>query len=97
MEKSFFGSLFDSSFNTFITRSVAKVFYIISIILVALGAVLSVIAGLALLFTQGDIVSGLIGVVVGPILSLLVLILLRLIFESAVALVLIAENTRPKK
>ena len=97
MEKSFFGSLFDSSFNTFITRSVAKVFYIISIILVALGAVLSVIAGLALLFTQGDLVSGLIGVVVGPILSLLVLILLRLLFESAVALVLIAENTRPKK
>lgn len=90
--KTFFTALTDRSFNTFITRPVASVLYLISMILIAIGVGVGFIAGFLLLL-QGDLVSSLIGFVLVPLASLLILILVRLFFESGVALVLIAENT----
>jgi ABC-type uncharacterized transport system permease subunit len=92
--KNFFSSLVDTSFTKFITRPVASVFYIISMILIGLSVALVMIAGLFLLVSEGDLMSGFIGLVLGPLLGLFTLILLRLLFESSVALVLIAENTK---
>lgn len=95
MEKPFFGSLFDSSFNTFITRSVAKVLYIVTMVVLAVFAVIGFIAGL--IYTSEEPVIGFLLMIGSPFVGLGFLILIRLMFESAVALVLIAENTRPKK
>lgn len=95
MKNSFLASLFDSSFNTFITRSVAKVFYIITMVILALIAGIGFVGGL--LYTSEDLVMGLLFMVLAPVASLISLVLIRLLFESAVALVLIAENTRPGK
>lgn len=91
--KNFFASLTDRSFTTFITRPVASVLYLISMILIAIGVGLGVIAGFFLLL-RGEIVSFLVGIVFVPLAGLLILILTRLFFESGVALVLIAENTK---
>jgi hypothetical protein len=63
-------------------------------ILIGLSVALVMIAGLFLLVSEGDLMSGFIGLVLGPLLGLFTLILLRLLFESSVALVLIAENTK---
>lgn len=93
MEKSFFGSLFDTSFTTFITRAVAKVFYIITMVILVLFAGVGFVTGLV--YTSEDALIGFLVMIASPIAALVLLVLLRLLFESAVALVLIAENTRP--
>jgi hypothetical protein len=91
MEKSFFAALIDNSFTTFITRRVATVLYSILMVLIAILVLLVVVYGLIVMGNQGPlggilILSGVLG-------GLVSLILIRLGFESAVALVLIAENT----
>ena len=91
MEKPFFSALFDSSFTTFIARRVTKVIYIIVMVLTGLGVILGILGGLA--FMSQDLGSGLLLLIVSPLVGLLFLIVVRLAFESTVALVLIAENT----
>ena len=100
-QASFFKILMDSSFSTFITRRVSRVLY-------AITAWLTVAAGviLELMSIYSAIVNGassyfaaysIIAIFVIPIATFLLLISLRLIFETGIALVLIAENTMPKK
>jgi hypothetical protein len=91
MEKSFFQALFDSSFTTFITRSVAKVFYITSIGTIGLLVMLGILIG-AIVMNE-DFVRGWLILLLSPPAGFVALIAIRLGFESAVALVLIAENT----
>jgi len=91
--KDFFSALTDRSFDSFITRQVAGVLYLISMIFIGLAVGIVLIAGF-ILFGQGDLLSGFVTLVFAPLLGLLLLILTRLFFESGVALVLIAENTR---
>jgi hypothetical protein len=91
--KNFFSALTDRSFKTFITRPVASVLYLISMILIGISIAIVMIGGLILL-VGGDFASGFIGLILGPLVGLLILILTRLFFESGVALVLIAENTK---
>ena len=90
--KHFFTTLIDSSFKTYVTRQVAGVLYLISLVFIGLGATASVIAGL-LSITQGLVLGGVLLAVGGPLVGVLLLILIRLVFESSVALVAIAENT----
>jgi nitric oxide reductase large subunit len=97
MEKKFFASIIDISFdaNSFITRRVASVLYVILMVLIAIGVVLGVVASLIELSTGGLYgILLLLGVVVSGFLSL---VLTRLVFESAVALVLVAQNTSKAK
>jgi hypothetical protein len=93
--KSFFSALTDRSFTTFITRPVAGVLYLILMVLIVISVALLMVVGIFSI-TQGNFLEGLVGLVLGPIAGLLTLILTRLFFESGVALVLIAENTRKK-
>jgi hypothetical protein len=95
MEKPFFSALFDSSFTNFIARRVAKVIYIIVMVLTGIGVVLGVLGGLALM--SQDLGAGLLVLIVSPLVGLLFLIVVRLAFESTVALVVIAENTSKDK
>ena len=88
-----FSALTDRSFRVFINRSVASVLFLISMILIGASFAMVMIGGLILL-DGGDFASGFIGLILCPPVGLLILILTRLFFESGVALVLIAENTK---
>ena len=91
--KDFFSALTDRSFGSFITRQVAGVLYLISMIFIGLAVGIVCIAGF-IVGGQGNLLAGFVALVFAPLLGLLLLILTRLFFESGVALVLIAENTR---
>lgn len=92
--KNFFATLIDSSFKNYVTRQVAGVLYLISLIFIGIAVVAAVAAG-ALRLTQGY-PEGILFILGGPLVGLLVVILTRLLFESSVALVAIAENTSRK-
>ena len=97
MEKSFFASLFDNSFaaDTLITRRVASVLYIILMVLIAIGMLAGV--GLSLSQLSYNVLSGLLLLVVVFLSGFVSLVLIRLAFESAVALVMVAQNTSKAK
>jgi hypothetical protein len=95
MEKSFFAALIDNSFTTFITRRVATVLYSILMVLIAIFVLIVVVAGLLQLSDNG--LLGILTVLSGVLGGFVSLILIRLGFESAVALVLVAENTSKAK
>jgi membrane associated rhomboid family serine protease len=95
MEKSFFAALIDNSFTTFITRRVATVLYSILMVLIAILVGVAVVTGLIALSRDG--LLGLLIVLSGVLGGFVTLILIRLGFESAVALVLVAENTSKGK
>ena len=95
MEKSFFAALIDNSFTTFITRRVATVLYSILMVLIAILVGVAVVTGLIALSRDG--LLGLLIVLSGVLGGFVTLILIRLGFESAVALVLVAENSSTGK
>jgi hypothetical protein len=95
MEKPFFKSLFDSSFTTFITRKMATVFYIASMATIGLLVMVGLLIGIILM--NEDFGRGLLIAIFSPPAGLVALIAIRLGFESAVALVLVAENTSKAK
>jgi hypothetical protein len=101
---SFFKSLFDLKFETFITRKIAGIFYAISLALIGIFGILAFFGGLftasqmltsgwASLEQQGVVlIFG--TIVLTPIGIAISVILTRLVFESSVALVTVAENTK---
>jgi len=96
MEKSFFAALMDNSFTTFITRRVATVLYSILMVLIYVVVLVAVVAGVITFINDGAVI-GLFMILASVLVGFVSLILIRLGFESAVALVLIAENTAKTK
>jgi hypothetical protein len=98
-EPRFIKQLLDTNFDHFITRKVAKVFYIVWIVLLVAFTALTLLAGLFLIISgqaQGiEVPVTVLAIVTAPLVSFFLLILIRLAFETSIALVLIAENTRP--
>jgi len=98
-EPRFINQLLDTNFDHFITRKVAKFFYIVWIVLLVAFTALAVLAGLFSIISgqaQGiEVPVAVLAIVAAPLVSFFLLILIRLAFETSVALVLIAENTRP--
>ena len=88
-EKGFFGRLFDLSFNEFITTKIIKVLYIIAMIASAFGG-LAVMFGMFATKSFFGFVGGLIA---GPVLFLVYVILARVWMEVVIVLFRIAENT----
>ena len=84
MEKPFFAALIDSSFTTFITRRVATVLYVILMVVIAVFVAIAVVAGLISFVNDG--LLGLMVILIGVLGGFVALILVRLGFESAVAL-----------
>jgi hypothetical protein len=90
-EGGFFSRLFDMSFNRFVTPSLIKILFILSIIVVTLYALILLIAGAA---NAGD--GGIFLVIVAPIAWLLGIIYARVLLELAIVFFRIEINTRPK-
>ncbi len=88
-EKGFFGRLFDLSFNEFITTKIIKVLFVIAIIGSAFGGI-AVMVGLFASKSVAGIVGGLI---VGPAVFLLYVIIARVWMEILIVLFRISENT----
>lgn len=97
----FLKSLFDVSFHTFITRKAASVIYVIGLVVIGLGAIVTLFGGLAASFAaMGSSYTSMVGVMllfaslIGvPLGALVLVIMLRLGVEAGVALVAVAENT----
>jgi hypothetical protein len=91
----FFKKLFDTKFENFVTRDVARVLYIFMIALLAIGLLIAEIFGLLLLASDEFLeLEGMLLMVVSPVVALVSLIIIRVGFESSIALVSIAENTK---
>ena len=96
-----FKSLFDVKFHTFITRRLAPVIYVIGLVAIGLGAVITLFGGLAAAFAaMGSSYTSAMGVImmfgsiIGvPLGALVFVIVLRVGIEAVVALVAVAENT----
>lgn len=87
-EKSFLSSLFDLSFTEFITTRVIKVLFILAIIVSAIAAVVMIVTGFV-----GGALSGIVLLIISPILFLVFVILARVWLELVIVIFRIAENT----
>lgn len=85
----FFRALFDFSFSSFITTRIIKVLYIISIVLIGLGSVAFLIAGL----TQGA-GAAIVALIGAPLFFILYVIITRMWLELIIVIFRIAEYTR---
>lgn len=86
----FFSSLFDLSFTRLVTTRVIKILYVLLLVLIGLGLLGFVIAGIASGTAQGIIVA----LVVGPIAALLYIIYARVFLEVILAIFRILETNR---
>jgi hypothetical protein len=96
----FFAKLFDFTFTKYVTRTLAGPVYVVGLLLIALSAVFGLITSMSTAIATHSFwgvllfLFGLLLTVVGTLLSIL---LLRVVIEMFVAIVSIAENTRPRK
>jgi hypothetical protein len=87
VEKGFLPSLFDVSFSSLITTRVIKVLYILSMIVIGIAALFFVAAGFA---QSGG--SGIVALIVAPLVALLYLIYARVLLEVVICLFRIMET-----
>ena len=87
-ERSFVASLFDTSFSSFVTTRVIKVLYILSMILIGLGALAFIGAAFANSAAFGVITL----LVIAPLVSLLYLTYVRVLLELVIAIFRITET-----
>jgi len=92
-----FGTLFDVSFRSFITRRLAGPIYVVGLVLIGLmvlwGIVTSFASAIATATFWGVLVF-LLGLLLTLVAAVLAVLVLRVAIEAFVALVTIAENTR---
>ncbi|NOZ93360.1 MAG: DUF4282 domain-containing protein [Acidobacteria bacterium] len=94
----FVRSLFDLSFSSFVTPKMIKAFYIIGLVLAALGAVGALVSGIGSLGTGlrysrwGFAFLGLIWIVLSPVVFFVELALVRMFLEVVMVLFKIKEN-----
>jgi hypothetical protein len=90
-EKGFFGSLFDFSFNSFVTPKIVKVLYVLITIWTALLALTILVIG----FRTGSLAGGLFTlIIIEPIFILLSLGIYRVILEAFMVIFRIYEETK---
>jgi hypothetical protein len=92
LKKGFFAGLLDLKFETYITKRVASVLYAIftwAILTATAGVIFAGITSLG-----SNVVTGIVIIFAGPIVGLLTLTVLRVAFESSIALVDIAINSK---
>jgi hypothetical protein len=88
-EKNFFQALFDLKFTEWVTLRVAGVLYLITVILLSLGALISFIA----LFIDPTPLAIFLGLILIPAGWFLLVLSSRLICEAAIATIAVAQNT----
>jgi hypothetical protein len=82
-------ALFDLSFTKFISPSIAKIVYVLIMVVIGLTYLIAVIAS----FRVNAVIGLLVLIIVGPIVALLYLVLARVGLESLIAAIRTAENT----
>ena len=87
--RGFFGSLFDFSFNSFVTSKIIGVLYVISVVLLALFSILWIVAA----FNQSAVFGAVTLLILAPLFFLLSVIYIRVLLELAIVLFRILENT----
>lgn len=88
-EKTFLASLFDFGFTSFVTLRFLKVIYTIFVVLILLGGVFALIAGLS----TGSAI-GIIGAIIfAPLITLVYLVVTRIAFEVIAMFFRIGDNT----
>ena len=92
-DKGFFGALFDLSFSEFITTKLIKILYIILLVIIAIGLVVGIVGGLVSMFSRGGFLTGLLTIIMTPIVAVLYVILARMWLELVIVVFRIAENT----
>jgi hypothetical protein len=94
----FMSALVDTSFTTFVAPRVAKVFYVLFMIWVSVGMLAGLITGIVTLAGSGGIQSdearilALLQLLATPIVSLVVLVVGRMMFESLIVFFRVAEH-----
>ena len=89
-KKSFFASLFDFSFTSFITPRAIKLLYAIPVACAAIFSIILIIDG----FTSGDIIQGVLMLLIGaPLFFFLSVLYLRVLFETIIVLFRTADRT----
>ena len=84
----FLASLFDTSFSSLITTRVIKVIYVLSMIVIGIGALFFVVAAFVNSVAGGIITL----VIVAPLISLLYLVYVRVLLEIVIAIFRIMET-----
>lgn len=87
-EKSFFAKLFDLSFRSYITPSIVKIVYILTMIAIVFGWLAFSIAT----FSQSTGAGLFVLLIAGPIYAFFMLVLMRITLEFYVAVIRIAED-----
>ncbi len=80
--RGFFGSLFDFSFRSFVTGRIIGVLYIISIVLIAIYAIVFIIAA----FSQSAAFGAITLLILAPLFFFLAIIYVRVLLELAIVL-----------
>jgi hypothetical protein len=87
-DKGFFKTLFDLSFSEFVTTKLIKFLYILILVFIAIGYLVSVIGGFADSAGQGFLM-----LIVGAVGALVAVLFARVYMEILIVLFRIAENT----
>ncbi len=87
--RGFFGALFDVSFTSFVTTKIIKVIYVITLVLIGLGALGFTIAA----FSQSAAGGLFVLLIAAPLVGLLYVIYARVLLEIVIAIFRIMENT----
>jgi hypothetical protein len=85
--KGFFGSLFDFSFNSFVTPKIVKLVYVVSTIAIGLVYIVAVIGG----FSNSPAL-GIVFLLVGAVIAIVYLAFIRMTLEFYYAIVRMSED-----
>jgi hypothetical protein len=85
--KGFFGALFDFGFEHFITPMIVKFVYVLAMVALVIGWLVFLVLGFA-----DSVSTGVVTLVLGPILLLLYLAFIRMTLEFYLALVRMSED-----
>jgi hypothetical protein len=97
-EGGFFEALFDVTFTRYVTRRLAGPLYVVGLAVIALSVIYGIITSLATAVATGSawgVLLFLFGLLLTVVAGMLAILLLRVAIEAFVAIVSIAENTRP--
>ncbi|HEY2557539.1 MAG TPA: DUF4282 domain-containing protein, partial [Diaminobutyricibacter sp.] len=96
----FFSALFDLTFTRYVTRKLAGPVYIVGLVLIGLSTILALIYWLGQAIATHTFLGAfvfLFGLIITVVGSALAILLLRVAIEVFVAIIAIAENTRPRR
>ena len=85
--KGFFGALFDLSFTSYVTPMVVGVIYVLGMVAITVGLVIGLVAGFV-----DSLESGILVLVLGPLVALVYLVLWRMLLEFYVAVTRMADD-----